>query len=103
MTNQSEFIRGQAIQGGVEAGPRGRKYATTLDGKRWTKSKDGEWVPTANHASKERKPEDDPLQLFLVLEGQVEGEPNHWSLFVSKEGQAGTVYQVTDKQTFPEP
>ncbi|ORY09317.1 hypothetical protein BCR34DRAFT_374858 [Clohesyomyces aquaticus] len=32
--------------------------------------------------------------LSLVLQKQAEGEPDHWSIFVAREGQVGEVYQV---------
>lgn len=35
-----------------------------------------------------------PLELKLVLEEQVAGEPDHWSLFLALEGQPGDVFQV---------
>ena len=34
------------------------------------------------------------LSLTLIFERQAEGEPNHWSLFVAREGESGCVYQV---------
>lgn len=35
-----------------------------------------------------------PFYLSLVLQMQGEKEPNHWSLYVSQEGEPGLVYQV---------
>ncbi|KAF1848978.1 uncharacterized protein K460DRAFT_83742 [Cucurbitaria berberidis CBS 394.84] len=32
--------------------------------------------------------------LYIVLEKQADGEPNHWSLFVAHENQKGNQYQV---------
>ncbi|KAK0701975.1 hypothetical protein B0T26DRAFT_735444 [Lasiosphaeria miniovina] len=39
---------------------------------------------------------------MVVLETQSEGEPNHWSLFVAREGSGsgGSVYQVTGDATY---
>jgi hypothetical protein len=33
--------------------------------------------------------------LYLITETQLPGEPQHWSLFVAAENEAGTVFQVT--------
>ncbi|OJD12309.1 hypothetical protein AJ78_07075 [Emergomyces pasteurianus Ep9510] len=38
---------------------------------------------------------DHALHLSLIQHKQAEGEPNHWSLFVARENEAGPVYQVT--------
>ena len=35
-----------------------------------------------------------PLELKLVREFQLPGEPHHWSLFLAYENQSGTVFQV---------
>lgn len=35
-----------------------------------------------------------PIELKLVRQEQVAGEPYHWSLFLAREGQPGTVFQV---------
>lgn len=45
-------------------------------------------------------PSELPLQLFLVLESQAAGEPDHWSLFVAREGEIGQAYQVTGDATY---
>lgn len=40
------------------------------------------------------------MRLLLVRQRQAEGEPRHWSLFLSRENQAGTVYQVKGDATY---
>ncbi|OAF61255.1 hypothetical protein VC83_02122 [Pseudogymnoascus destructans] len=35
-----------------------------------------------------------PLVLSVVTQRQVPGEPDHWSLFVASEDEAGEVFQV---------
>lgn len=41
-------------------------------------------------------PSENPLQLFLVLESQSPGEPDHWLLFIARENERGDVFQVKD-------
>lgn len=38
--------------------------------------------------------ESPPVELQLVREEQTTGEPNHWSLFLAREGQPGDIFQV---------
>lgn len=80
---------------------RNTEYCSSSDGtqfKRRVKS-DGtrtSWQPV----SPQLEPEDSPLSLMLVLQEQAEGEPFHWSLFIAREGEAGSVYQVKGDATF---
>ena len=70
----------------------GNREYTVIGGKQWTRPVDTtQWVrvPTPPPA------EPPVLQLMLVREHQAPGEPDHWSLYLAYEGQAGTVYQVT--------
>lgn len=94
----SESVNGQAIKK-IEDGARGRKYAETVDGKSWTKAQGGDWVLVKGSTPpREIASEDKPLKLFLTIQAQVPGEPQHWSLFVAKENERGSVYQVKGKQ-----
>ena len=54
-------------------------------------------VGTTEWIELEKSPSTGPslLELKLVLEMQSPGEPDHWSLFLSREGAAGTVFQAT--------
>lgn len=92
------MIDGQAIES-VKDGPRGRKYATTGDGRRWTKTPVTNWVIDKGYTPpSEVAKEDQPLKLFLTIHTQLPGEPQHWSLFLAKENESGDVYQVNGKQ-----
>ncbi|KAF2470255.1 uncharacterized protein BDR25DRAFT_303803 [Lindgomyces ingoldianus] len=42
----------------------------------------------------------EPLYLSLVRQRQPEPQGHHWLLFISREGHAGTVYQVKGDHTF---
>ena len=79
------------------SGPFGRLYAMTADSLQYTKrAVDSGWnlvpmsdsgvSPTINSGI---------LQLLLVFEHQAADQPDHWSLFLAREGAKGTVYQVT--------
>ncbi|KAF2656623.1 hypothetical protein K491DRAFT_677919 [Lophiostoma macrostomum CBS 122681] len=53
------------------------------------------WVLTPNDLTIAPIPKTEkPLQLSLVLQKQHNNEPNHWSLFVARQGERGYVYQV---------
>lgn len=95
----SEFINGKAIEKSTN-GPRGRKYATTVDSKEWTKVQGGDWeLVKGKPPPRELDIEDKPLGLFLTIHDQVPGEPQHWSLLVAKENAPGSVYEVTGKHS----
>lgn len=47
-----------------------------------------------NEAPAPAAPAQENPSLYLVLQVQAKGEPNHWSLFVAREGKKGDVYQV---------
>jgi hypothetical protein len=44
--------------------------------------------------SQDTSPPPENPSLSLVLQGQSEGEPDHWCIFVTREGQRGEAYQV---------
>lgn len=95
----SETANGQTIKS-IQEGPLGRKYAETEDGQHWTKTHGGKWTPA--HGSTpptDVASEDEPLKLYLTIADQVEGEPQHWGLFVAKENGRGSVYEVRGKQS----
>ncbi|PGH23424.1 hypothetical protein AJ80_02534 [Polytolypa hystricis UAMH7299] len=53
-----------------------------------------EWVTVlAESLETESPPQQQPLLLWLALEHQAPGEPNHWFLFVGRENEAGMVYR----------
>lgn len=97
--SSSNSINGSAIKGTIENGPRGRQYADTVDGRKWTKAPGGDWVLVKSSTPpREVASEVQPLQLLLTIQAQAPGEPDHWSLFVAKENQTGSVYEVKGKQ-----
>jgi hypothetical protein len=49
---------------------------------------------TFEESSSSSAPVQQNRSLYLVLQNQAPGEPKHWSLFVSSEGERGDVYQV---------
>ncbi|KAI5300712.1 hypothetical protein KEM55_005628 [Ascosphaera atra] len=73
---------------------KGRTFAERFKKPTWA----AEGLPetTAPPAARSQDPaQDTPLQVSLALERQMEGEPDHWSIYVAREGVAGMVYQVT--------
>ncbi|KAL2205454.1 hypothetical protein CC79DRAFT_1048888 [Sarocladium strictum] len=79
------------------------EYATASDNTKWKRkiNKDGThtvWEAISPPLQPQESPS--PLALMLVLESQAEGEPKHWSLFVSREGEEGSVFQVKGDATF---
>ncbi len=78
-----------------------REYCSASDGTQFTRriKRDGshtDWEVV----EVQPEPEESPLILMVVLESQAEGEPNHWSLFLAREGETGTVYQVQGDATY---
>ncbi len=74
----------------------------TEDGREWTKGKNGPWKVMKDTKSSARSSERGDLQLCLAIETQAEGEPDHWSLVVAREGGRGDVFQVTGKKVVPQ-
>lgn len=76
---------------------RNTEHVTSSDGTEWKRKINKDGTRTAWEAASPSlpavQPEATPL-LMLVLENQAEGEPAHWSLFVAREGETGSVYQV---------
>jgi hypothetical protein len=71
-----------------------REYCE-VDGCTFTRKRGtGQWTELAQHAS-EPVATSSPLCLSLVHHIQGPGEPNHWALYVSRENEAGHIYQVT--------
>ena len=69
----------------------GRHEFTTIDGissRRLVGT--SEWEPTERPPSPERETN----TLHLVRQVQAPGEPDHWSLFVTRDGVVGSSYQV---------
>ena len=69
---------------------------TSFEGKDW-KRRVGttEWTEAES-----RPPADIPaMELKLVREEQISGEPNHWSLFLAREGEPGIIFQVRGDAT----
>lgn len=56
-----------------------------------------EWTPYEPRDQPYQTHEEEAMRLVLVLEDQP--GPKHWSFFISREGQPGTVYQVTGDHT----
>jgi hypothetical protein len=81
-------------------GPRGRQYAETVDGRHWTRRQGGEWTETEGVEAPPTEEDGGPDQLLLVMQEQVANAPDHWSLFVGKQGRRGNVYQVKGKPFF---
>ncbi|KAK3934009.1 hypothetical protein QBC46DRAFT_400828 [Diplogelasinospora grovesii] len=73
------------------------EFKTDTNGQDWKRRVgEEEWVlvPTA---AEERSP--NAIRLFIIRQDQAEGEPKHWSLFVGRENEKGTSYQVTGDAT----
>ncbi|KAL9104783.1 MAG: hypothetical protein Q9163_000333 [Psora crenata] len=64
---------------------------TTFEGKDWKRRVGAtEW----KRADSPPPTESPPMELKLVRQEQSPGEPDHWSLFLAREGQPGTLFQV---------
>jgi hypothetical protein len=96
-TKGGEYIQGQLIEGEIQTGVRGRHYAKTADGRNWSKPLGGQWMERGVVETPPKEEDGGPFQLLLVMQEQLENAPDHWSLFVSKQGRSGNVYQVKGK------
>lgn len=69
----------------------GKWQYTTFRGKQW-KRREGttEWKELDSPPPTGLP----PMELKLVRQEQVDGEPYHWQLFLAPEGQPGTAFQV---------
>lgn len=79
----------------------GRLYATTANGMQYTKRGDDPWQ--RRRTSPPPGPSDlepSPLNFYLVMQTQAGGKEDHWCLFVAREAQPGTVYQVLGNWSF---
>ncbi|KAJ5262491.1 hypothetical protein N7497_009294 [Penicillium chrysogenum] len=65
----------------------GRTFTRTKGTQQWT-----EYIPSTSSSNQSLLSL--PLYLSLVHQRQGQGEPLHWSLFVSRENQPGYVFQV---------
>ena len=95
-----EFIGNLRIRGEITQLKFGRLRATTEDGQMWMKRGDEAWTPVKKPElpPPPRPGEDEGLQLFLSMQRQGQGEPDHWSLFLARSGQRGEVFQVKGKR-----
>ncbi len=64
---------------------------TTFGGKQWKRRLGTTEWKKADSPPPSGPP---PMELKLVRQEQVAGEPYHWSLFLAREGQPGAVFQV---------
>lgn len=78
-----------------------REYLTQDGVAYWTRKRgtNGAWESYQAETTVQ-VPKEEPMRLLLVRQRQAEGEPRHWSLFLSRENQAGTVYQVKGDATY---
>lgn len=76
----------------------GRRQYKTENGQTWTrKIGQDEWrliEPLPEGLGEETR-----MELKLVRRRQLDGEPNHWSLFLAPENQRGSVFQVEGDAT----
>ena len=85
----------------IHQGPRGREYADTEAGKQFTRRNGKAWqrssTPPPEPPESNFRNGHGSLQLMINVEVQGEGREDHWSLFVAREAQLGSVYQVLGK------
>lgn len=86
-------INGKKIKGKVKEMVLGREFAETEDGQKWTRKGNKSWLKLELNAQESNL---EPVILAVIRKRQVE-KADHWCLFVGKEGNPGSIYQVTGK------